>query len=88
MTVRTYLEMAHRSAHVPVSYNLPTHAKKTELFSLCYNQPVLLILSEHKGKSLFLDAQLFSFLNNQENTKVILMSLPLKQAESSLLLHV
>lgn len=34
MTGRTYLEKAHRSAHVVVSYNLPTQAKKTALFTL------------------------------------------------------
>lgn len=54
MTVRTYLEKAHRSAHVAVSYNLPTHATKTELFLICYNQVVLLVLSEHKENFLFL----------------------------------
>lgn len=54
MTVKTYLEKAHRAAHVAVSYDLPTHAKKTELFLICYNQVVLLILSEHEGNSLFL----------------------------------
>ena len=88
MTVRTYLEKAHRSAHVAVSYNLPTHAKKTQLSSLCYNQLVLLILSKCKGKSLFLNAQLFRFWNDQENTKVYPVSLPLEQAKSSLLLRV
>lgn len=85
---RTYLEKAHRPAHVAVSYNLPTHAKKTELFSLCYNQLVLLILSEYEGKSLLLGAQLFSFLNYQENTEVFPVSVPLERAVSSLLLHV
>lgn len=87
-TVRTYLEKAYRSAHVAMSYNLPTHAKKTELSSLCYNQLVLLILSEHEGKSLFLDAQLFSFWNYQENIKVFPVSLPPEQGKFSLLLHV
>lgn len=89
MTVRTYLEKAHRSAHVAVSYNLPTHAKKTELFSLCYNQLVLLVLSEYEVKSLFLDAQLLKFWNDQKNTKASsLVSLPLEQVRSSSLLHV
>lgn len=63
MTVKTYLEEAHRSAHVAVSYNLPTHAKKTELFLICYNQVVLLILSEQEGNFLC-NAQLLTYLNN------------------------
>lgn len=88
MTVRTYLEKAHRSAHVAVSYHLPTYTKKTELFSLCYNQLVLLILSEHEVKSLFLDAQLFSLWNDQENTRIFPVSLPFEQAKPSMLLHV
>lgn len=88
MAVRTYLEKAHRSAHVAVSYNLPTHAKITALSSLCYNQLVLLILSEYEGKPLFLDAQVFRFWNDQESTKVFPVSLPLKWARSSLLLRI
>jgi len=53
---RTYLEKAHRSAHVAVSYDLPTRAEKAELSSLYYNQRIFFNLSEHEGTSLFLDA--------------------------------